>query len=145
MTASPAPIIRDHIVQVLRAAEAEPIMQTPECQIRAALDVSGEPRGPYGIIVAAADLGGHGGLPGRVLVDVRVTITVFTHLDEDADGHRLDDLAAAVMETIPSIGVAVPGWHIRFPGVWQLDEATMDDVFRTADITATLYLQACNP
>ena len=49
------------------------------------------------------------------------------------------------METIPSIGVAVPGWHIRFPGVWQLDEATMDDVFRTADITATLYLQACNP
>ena len=40
-------------------------------QIRAKLDTSGEMKGFSGITVSVSDLGGHDGLPGRILVDVK--------------------------------------------------------------------------
>jgi len=137
---SPAPFIRDFLIQSLQLS-LESLL--PPSQVRGQLDVSGEMRGTEGAVVSASDKGGHNGLPGRILVDADVSICVFTHLDDDTDGSRLDELVSAVFGALPSIAYPqFPGWRVTFPGIWQASSPQiMDDSYRQQTLTATIFTQ----
>ena len=123
-------------------------------QIRAKLDTSGEMKGFSGITVSVSDLGGHDGLPGRILVDVKVRVMVWTHVDEDKDGSLCDDLASETMRLMPTLNdnnddwilPPLDGWAVRFPGNIQTDEPELsaDGAYRVKEISTTMFLQNLN-
>lgn len=120
-------------------------------QIRAKLDTSGELKGFSGITVSVSDLGGHDGLPGRILVDVKVRVTIWTHVDEDMDGSLCDDLASDARRLMPTLNDTgedwilppLDGWAVRFPGTIAVGEPELSDdgAYRIKEITTTMYLQ----
>lgn len=136
---TPADQITACIVTSLRESDCASIL--PEGQIRSKLDVSGAPVGFMGLVVTAADIGGHNGIPGRILIDVTATVQAFTHLDEDMDGTEMARLSSAVMDALQNIDYNLDGWTVRFPGDWTATEPSVEDAFRRVDFTATLFLQ----
>ncbi|MBQ7177545.1 MAG: hypothetical protein IJS08_09030 [Victivallales bacterium] len=139
---NPAIQIRDSIITRLQD-ELRALL--PSGQIRGQLDVSGEPRGDRGLVVSCEDLGGHGGMPGRILVDVKANITAFTHLEEDQAGAKLDELVSEVITAVEGLHYSLFGWAVGFPGVWQsAPYEIMANSFRACTISATLFLQASN-
>lgn len=135
---APAVQIREAIVAHLRGMIGSYSLPIPETQIRGILDLTGTPKEAYGITVSAEDLGDHAGNTGRRLVDIKPTITVFSHLDEDADGVLCDTLASDTLEIMQSIAYALDGWYVAWRGNWQIADTTMDGAFRTVVLTATL-------
>lgn len=123
-------------------------------QIRAKLDTSGELKGFCGITVSVSDLGGHDGMPGRILVDVKVRVMVWTHVDEDMDGSLCDDLASDVRRLLPTLNdngddwtlPPLDGWAVRFPGIVQTGEPELSDdgAFRVKELSTTMFLQNTN-
>lgn len=144
----PASQIQQALVNEMRLRPPQDI--DPQ-QIRTSLDMSGQLKGFMGITVSASDLGGHEGLPGRILIDVKVSVTAWTHIDEDADGSICDALASDIRQLMPTLNDSnddwtlppLDGWAVRFPGIIQASESMLspDGVYRVKEITATMYLQ----
>lgn len=117
---------------------ARPIPQT---QIRAMLDVSGEPKDACGIVVACENAGEHWGANnGGVLVDVRPRIACWTHINEDADGSICAALASDVAEAMRGIEYALDGWYAAWRGNWTIGESEMEGSFRRVELSATIPL-----
>jgi len=138
MQQAPATQIKDAIVAHLRGMTGSFSLPIPETQIRGILDLSGTPKDVYGITVNAEDLGDHAGNTGRVLVDIKPTITVFSHLDEDQEGTLCDSLASDTLTIMQSIKYSLDGWLVAWNGNWQVADTSMDNSFRQTVLTATL-------
>jgi hypothetical protein len=135
---APAVQIRDAITDHLRTRAQEFTLQVAPEQIRGILDLSGSPRGVYGIVVSAEDLGDHAGNTGRVLVDIRPSITVFSHLEEDMDGSTCDTLATDALDIMQSIAYQLEGWQVAWNGNWTMSGTTMNDSYRQVTLAATI-------
>ncbi len=140
---NPADQIAECLVRGLRLSDC--LFFVPQEQIRARLDVSGEPRGFFGLVASAADMGGHSGVPGRILIDIAASVKAYTHLDEDPDGCQLARLGSAAMDALQGIEYGMEGWAVRFGGDWTASAPEADDSFRTQDFSATLFLQRTQP
>lgn len=138
MTASPATQIKEAIVAHLRGMIGSYTLPIPQTQIRGILDLSGTPKDVYGITINAEDLGDHAGNTGRVLVDIKPTITVFSHLDEDQDGTLCDSLASDTLTIMQSIQYKLDGWCVAWNGNWVVTDTMMDNSFRQIVLSATL-------
>ena len=131
MTGDPATQLREHIIRYLDFNQPE--MPLLEGKVRKLWDVSGDlPQGDTGIVVSCEDLGGHNGMPGRELVDVRVNIRIFTNLDEDDTGVLLDNLESETMRLL----AAMPD-----PDRSAVVAVQTPQIFRSEDIKAA-YAQA---
>ena len=138
MSAAPAIQIREAIVRHLRGMIGSYTLPIPVTQIRGTLDLSGTPKDAYGIPVGAEDMGDPAGNPGRVLVDIRPSITCFSHLEEDMDGALCDCLASDTLELMRSIQYALDGWYVAWAGSWTITDTIMDSSFRQVVLSATL-------
>lgn len=127
---APATQIKNAIVAHLRGAVNSYTLPIPETQIRGILDLSGTPKDVYGITVNVEDLGDHAGNTGRILVDVKATITVFSHLDEDVDGSLCDSLTSDTLQIMQSITYKLDDWVVYWNGNWQVTDTVMDNSFR---------------
>lgn len=127
---APATQIKNAIVAHLRGAVNSYTLPIPETQIRGILDLSGTPKDVYGITVSTEDLGDHAGNTGRILVDVKATITVFSHLDEDVDGSLCDSLTSDTLQIMQSITYKLDDWVVYWNGNWQVTDTVMDNSFR---------------
>ncbi len=141
LTGSPAPLIRDALIAAIRDANTG----LDSDQVRAAFDVSGEPRGTASVIVSCADQGGHAGMRERILVDCRATVSVMTHLDEDLAGTLSDEILNAIIPVIQSLTPSIEGWAVRHVTPWQASEPTSDGAFRITELTANYYTQSQAP
>ncbi|MBO4513519.1 MAG: hypothetical protein J5746_12215 [Victivallales bacterium] len=137
MTA-PAIQIREAITAHLRSRAQQFTLPVTPDQIRGTLDLSGTPRGFYGIVIAAEDLGDHAGNTGRVLVDIRPSITVFSHLEEDLDGQTCDTLTTDILNLMQSITYTLNGWQVAWRGNWTITDTAINDSFRQNILTATI-------
>ena len=135
---APATQIKEAIVAHLKGMIASYSLPIPETQIRGLLDLSGTPKEAYGITVGAEDLGDHAGNTGRVLVDIKPTITVFSHLDEDPDGSLCDSLTADTLAIMQTIQYKLDGWKVYWNGNWSITDTAMDNSFRQMILSATL-------
>ena len=135
---APATQIKEAIVAHLRGMIGSYTLPIPETQIRGILDLSGTPKDAYGITVGAEDLGDHAGNTGRILVDIRPTITVFSHLDEDQDGSLCDSLATDTLAIMQTISYSLDGWKVYWNGNWSITDTAMDSSFRQMVLSATL-------
>lgn len=138
MTKAPATQIKEAIVAHLKGMIGSYSLPIPETQIRGILDLSGTPKDVYGITISAEDLGDHAGNTGRILVDIKPTITVFSHLDEDADGALCDALTSDTLDIMQSIQYHLDGWHVYWCGNWAVTDTMMDNSFRQVVLSATL-------
>lgn len=138
MTKAPATQIKEAIVAHLKGMIGSYSLPIPETQIRGILDLSGTPKDVYGITISAEDLGDHAGNTGRILVDIKPTITVFSHLDEDADGALCDALTSDTLDIMQSIQYRLDGWHVAWCGNWRVTDTMMDNSFRQVVLSATL-------
>lgn len=138
MSVAPAIQIRDAIVRHLRGMVGSYSLPIPVTQIRGTLDLSGTPKDAWGITVGAEDMGDHAGNTGRVLVDIRPTITCFSHLEEDIDGALCDGLASDTLEIMRSIAYTLDGWYVAWTGNWTITDTIMDSSFRQVILSATL-------
>lgn len=140
-TIDPCQQIRSAIIahlQGLCGGFARPIPQT---QIRAILDVSGDPKDSCGIVVGCDNLGEHWGANnGGRLIDVKPRICVFTHINEDADGSVCNALTSDVLVAIKTIVYDITGWQVCWNGNWTLGDVSMEGSFRQAEMSATLPL-----
>jgi hypothetical protein len=100
--------------------------------------LSGTPKGLYGIVIAAEDMGDHAGNSGRILVDIRPSITVFSHLEEDLDGQQCDTLTSDILRIMQEIQYELDGWQVAWNGNWQISSTQMSDSFRQVTLSATL-------
>ena len=137
---NPALEVEEAIVAHLRALADAGEIPCGADQIRRRLDISGEPKGLAGIVVAVADRGDHAGCVGRVLVDVAPEISCWSHLDEDADGSVCDALAGAAMAAMQTITYNLPSWRVAWRGSWTRGAASAADAFRSITLAATLPL-----
>lgn len=136
----PAQQIKAAIVAHLRGVCGGFTLPIPQEQIRGLLDVSGTPRDAYGIVVSCEDLGDHFGNTGGVLVDVRPSITIYTHINEDEDGGLCDAIASDVLGAMQSIAYILEGWLVAWNGSWTVADTTMDGSYRQIALSATLPL-----
>ena len=134
----PAIQIRQCIISHLRARAQDFSLPVLPEQIRGQLDVSGAPKGAWGVIVSADDLGDHAGNTGRILVDIRPRIAIYSHLDEDADGTICDRVATDVMTIMDEIQYDMQGWMVVWNGNWTLTDSAISDTFRQKIMTATI-------
>lgn len=118
---------------------SRPINQT---QIRAILDVSGDPKDSCGIIIGCENMGQHGGGDQHgILIDVQPRIVVFSHLNDDADGSICNALVADTSNAMQTINYSdVMGWRVKWNGSWTMGDATMDGSYRQIEMSATLPL-----
>ncbi len=135
---APATQIKNAIVAHLRGAVNSYTLPIPETQIRGILDLSGTPRDIYGITVSTEDLGDHAGNTGRILVDVKATITIFSHLDEDVDGSLCDSLTSDTLQIMQSITYKLDDWVVYWNGNWQVTDTVMDNSFRQNVLSTTI-------
>lgn len=135
---APATQIKNAIVAHLRGAVNSYTLPIPETQIRGILDLSGTPKDVYGITVSTEDLGDHAGNTGRILVDIKATITVFSHLDEDVDGSLCDSLTSDTLDIMQGITYNLDGWVSYWNGNWSVTDTMMDNSFRQNVLTATI-------
>lgn len=113
----------------------------PQTQIRAMLDVSGDPKDACGIVVACENKGEHWGANNHgVLIDVEPRICVFSHINEDTDGAICNALVSDAMNAMRSIAYHLDGWHVAWNGNWTISEATVDGSYRQCELSATLPL-----
>ena len=112
-------------------------------QIRGRLDVSGDdPRGIIGIVCSTVDSGSHSGTVGRQLIDLSTTITIYTHLDEDADGTNFEGIVEKVITALETFSPSVTGWEIHYIQAPQSTPVSMlESVFRTQDFNFVSYLE----
>lgn len=142
MTGDPATQLREHIIRYLDFNQPE--MPLLEGKVRKLWDVSGDlPQGDTGIVVSCEDLGGHNGMPGRELVDVRVNIRIFTNLDEDDTGVLLDNLESETMRLLAAMpDPDLKDWIVDFQGSWTVTEPDNPrDSMRRQVISTIMFLE----
>lgn len=137
---APAEQVKEAIVKHLQSqAMAFSLPVVPD-QIRGMLDLSGIPKGVYGITVSAQDNGDWAGNTGRVLISIQPSIMVFSHLEEDLDGTICQQVITDVLSIMQSITYSLDGWQVAWNGNWTVSETTMTDSFRQTTLSATLPL-----
>ncbi len=142
-TDSPAIQLREHVINYLNNNQPETPLVTGK--VRALWDVSGDlPKGDTGIVVSCEDLGGHNGMPGRLLVDVKVNVRVFTNMDEDDTGILLDNLESETMRLLAAMPAPdLKDWIVRFQGSWRASEPmNPQGSMRCQILTTTMFLQS---
>ena len=137
---APATQIKNAIVAHLRGAVNSYTLPIPETQIRGILDLSGTPKDVYGITVNVEDEGDWAGNTGRILVRIKPTITIFSHLDEDVDGSLCDSLTSDTLQIMQSITYNLDGWIVSWNGNWQVTDTVMDNSFRQNVLTTILQI-----
>ena len=143
MSKAPAIQIKEQIVAHLQtfagsASDSGFSIDVSSDQIRGILDLSGAPKGLFGITVSAEDQGDWAGNTGRILVSIKPSITVFTHLDEDLDGAVCDSLVSDVLTIMQSMVYNLEGWNVAWNGNWQITDTAMDNSFRQVVLSAVL-------
>ena len=138
LTDNPAREVADAIVAHIQGLA--PGLGIEAAQVRRKLDLSGNPKELAGVMVSTTDRGDHPGCVGRVLVDVGVEITAWTHLNDDADGSHCDAIAGALMAAMQTIDYALPDWHVAWRGSWSATAPAAGDAYRAITISATLPL-----
>lgn len=138
MMTAPALQIRNCIVDFLRLEAGAFSLPVLPDQIRGMLDLSGTPKGLYGITVSAEDLGDHAGNTGRILVDIKPSITIWSHLEEDADGYDCNTLVSDVLAIMQDITYGLDGWNVAWNGNWTVSDTGITDSFRQVVLTATI-------
>ena len=137
---APAEQVKEAIVKHLQSqAMAFSLPVVPD-QIRGMLDLSGTPKGVYGITVSAEDGGDWAGNTGRVLISIKPSIIVFSHLEEDLDGTICQQVITDVLSIMQGIKYSLEGWQVAWNGNWTVSETTMTDSFRQTTLSATLPL-----
>lgn len=134
----PATQIQGAIVQHLQDNAGLFALPIPTDQIRRALDLSGEPKDAYGLIVSCADLGDHFGGSQRILVDIRATVIAFTHLNEDENGLQCAALATDALRLVQSITYSLDGWRAYSPGNWTCAAPVISGNYRQIVLEATI-------
>lgn len=125
-------------LQGLCGGFARPIPQT---QIRAILDVSGEPKDSCGIVVGCDNQGEHWGANNKgILIDVQPRIVCFSHINDDADGSICNAMVSDAINAIRSIRYTLLGWEVKWNGNWTIGNVQMDGSYRQVEMTATLPL-----
>ena len=138
---NPCQQVRWAIISHLQGLCNEFSRPIPQTQIRAILDVSGEPRDVCGIIVGCDNQGEHWGANnGGVLIDVQPRIICYTHINEDSDGSICNALVSDVITAMQTITYSLDGWDVKWNGNWTIGEATTDGSFRQFEMAATLPL-----
>lgn len=141
MRLSPAAQVKSIIINYLRGVCGDFSLPIESTMIRGMLDASGELKQAWGILVACEDLGDHAGNTNRILVDVRPSITVYTHINEDAEGTLAESLATEVQFYITSCNYAeLEGWECNWVGNWTISDMAMDGSYRQITLEATLPL-----
>ena len=142
MTDSPAIQLREHIIHYLSINQPE--MPFVSGKVRAVWDVSeGTHVGDESIIVSCEDLGGHNGLPGRTLVDVKVNVRVLTNMDKDDTGVQLDNLESDTMKLLANMpDPDLKDWTVNFQGIWMVSEpANPRDNMRVQVLSTIMFLE----
>ena len=134
----PATQIQGAIVQHLQDNAGLFALPIPLEQIRRASDVSGEPKDAFGVIVATADMGDHFGGSQRVLVDIRATVTAFTHINEDEDGLQCAALATDVLNLMQGMTYNLDGWRVYSTGNWTTSAPVISGNYRQIVLEATI-------
>lgn len=135
--------MRNALVDHLRGLAGEFSRPVEPSQIRGMLDMSGQPRESLGVVVSGEDLGDHAGNTGRILVDVRLVCSVWSHIDEDADGILCDTLAEDVFMGVLSMDWRnhMPyGWSCAWNGNWTIGESELEASWRRKTLMAVLPL-----
>lgn len=113
----------------------------PQTQIRAILDVSGEPKDSAGVVVGCENKGEHWGANNYgILIDVMPKICVFSHINDDTDGSICNALVSDVINAIRTITYSLNGWDVKWNGNWVVGEASLDGSYRQVELSATLPL-----
>lgn len=138
----PCQEIRHAILSHLRGLCGGFSRPIPQTQIRAILDISGEPRDSVGVIVGCENAGEHWGANNHgILMDVRPRLVVFSHLNDDSDGSICNALVNDVVHAMQSIDYSdVKGWRVKWNGNWVIGEHAMDGSYRQVEMSATLPL-----
>ena len=137
---APAVQIKEALVDYLRNVCGDFTLPIPQEQVRGILDLTGTQKDAYGIIVNCSDLGDHAGNTGRILVDCRPEICVYTHLNEDASGELLDALVADVLDAMVGVQYHLEGWKVCWNGNWQITDTNVEGAYRQSILSATLPL-----
>lgn len=108
--------------------------------VRGAYDVSPPNAGEWGVVVAA---GAARQLFDRApgVVDCDITVTIYTHLDEDEDGSVHRAMAGVVLDALAGYNAQVGGWHLAMPLVLEPGLLAMDGVYRSQVWSGVLH---CN-
>lgn len=138
MNGDPANEVLDCLLAALKA-QAGALGVDPG-QIRRRLDTDGDPKGLSGVTVAVEDRGDHPGCTGRVLVDVGVEVTVWSHLNDDSTGEQCEATGEKVLQLLPSLSYSLSSWRVAYGGGWKRTAPAMAGVFRKMVLTAVLPL-----
>lgn len=141
VTIDPCQQIRTAIIEHLQGLCGGFARPLPQTQIRAVLDLSGEPKDACGVVVGCENRGEHWGANNRgILIDVQPRIVCFTHLNEDEDGSICNCLVNDVANAMRSIEYHIFGWDVKWNGNWTVGEHSMDGSYRQCEMSATLPL-----
>ncbi len=113
-------------------------------QIRPESDTADPPIGAIAVTVGVQDMGGHLGIPGRILVDVAATVEVRASVTDDPDVSATKAVAAAVFAAIEAIPNDTPldGCTIRHHAPWMQSPLGVSDLYRYATFSTTFLIQA---
>ncbi len=115
-------------------------------QIRASSDQNDPPMGDAAVIVDVQDMGGHLGLPCRVLVDVQAQVEVRTSLAADPGLENFRRLCAAVGSGLAALQedllATVENWDVRFVSSPVESSLSQDALYRFQSFTVTFLLQS---
>lgn len=100
-----------------------------------------------GVTVSCRDMGNHLGIPGRILVDVALSVSVRTPLCDDTDAAAFDAYTDAVFRALASIAddTEIDGWTIRHVSDFSETPVSRDSRYRTREASATVLLQHTPP
>lgn len=111
-------------------------------QIRAVSDQADPKAGEASIAVDVTDRGSHLGLPGRVLVDAEVSVTLRTSLVADEDLALFHALLAAASSALNALRTDQPenGFTILCFSPWVNSDVAHDGFYRYVTATSQLLL-----
>lgn len=134
--------LQDYLLELLKAREDLSDLSEAE-QIRPESDMADPPVGAFAVTVGVQDKGAHLGIPGRILVDVDVTVEVRASVTEDPELSATRALARAVFAAIDGIAndIHLKDWTIRHHVPWIQSPLGVGDLYRYATFTSTFLLQ----
>lgn len=135
--------IQNYILDVLRSF---PMLATlaNAGQIRAQSDQSDPKIEGLAIVVAVTDKGSHLGLPGRILVDFDVEVSIRSSLTDDPDLTGYNELAQSVQDALNGLhcDLVQSGFILRYFSPWQENGLALDGFFRYNTFTSTFLTQS---
>lgn len=135
--------IQNYILDVLRSF---PLLATlaNAGQIRAQSDQSAPKIEGLAIVVAVTDKGNHLGVPGRILVDFDVEVSIRSSLTDDPDLTGYNELAQSVQDALNGLpcDLVQSGFILRYFSPWQENGLALDGFFRYNTFTSTFLIQS---